>query len=99
MLCKKHMIEESNSSDCESCGLEFEIKKLEAENKKILHMHGVNEAFEGYRKQIKELKAENSKLYELLDRIKYLHSIEEAIELVQRTDEVINVMKGNSFGR
>ena len=28
MLCKKHEIEECNSSDCEACGLEAENKRL-----------------------------------------------------------------------
>lgn len=33
MLCKKHVIEECNSSDCESCNLEAENEEL----KEILH--------------------------------------------------------------
>ena len=37
--------------------------------------------------RIKQLEAENQLLYELLDRIKYMHSIDEAIESVQKALE------------
>lgn len=35
MLCKKHQIEECNSSDCESCNLEIRIKQLEKDNRRL----------------------------------------------------------------
>ena len=35
MLCKKHVVEECNSSDCESCGLEIRIKQLKAELSRV----------------------------------------------------------------
>jgi hypothetical protein len=35
MLCKKHQVEEYNSSDCESCNLEIRIKQLEAQIKQM----------------------------------------------------------------
>ena len=46
---------------CNKCGFAEgcqcqEVADLKAENKKILHMHGVNEAFEGYRAELKESK-------------------------------------------
>ncbi len=31
MLCKKHVVEECNSSDCEACGMETKIKRLETD--------------------------------------------------------------------
>ncbi len=38
MLCKIHTVEECNSSDCESCGLETKIKQLEAVLKKVTQL-------------------------------------------------------------